>query len=210
MNESDFDPAEPEVIKESVWSFLEDLLRKEGGPLHHQDPKIWTHIDATTLQIIGGPDNICNFVMVDPKARFRYFQDHICLISDLSKTISLCTKHTAPEPYLPSYSLNPLLAPSPPGPVNPHHFTQSSSSSAAFHNLLLPPSPITVHTPLSPVTVPNPLMSVSPVPVSNTDSRADEIRKAVEEARANENAYFEENDKLFSSEETEKTNHGIG
>ena len=186
--------SESEVIKESVWTFLEDLLRNEGGPLHHQDPKIWTQIDSTTLEIIGGPDNIRQFVMFDKKNRFRNFHNYICLMNDLAKTINLCTRNSSSSPvflpiprveeqsYIPSLAINPLVVPSSPQLVkhNPLLVASSGASSSA-----------------------------------DMGSNNAGIRKAVEEARAKENALFVENDKAFDTiqpykEDTLRTNAGIG
>ena len=74
----------------------------------HTDYRIEEHIDTTTAKLIGGKDNIREFVMLDPKARFRAYKSHICLMQDLPKTIQLYTEIN-PKLFEPSKSQMEIL-----------------------------------------------------------------------------------------------------
>ena len=76
------------VIKESVWTFLHKLL-KDLGPIDQEDPRIWQNLDASATRVIGGKENIREFILSDPQERFKAFRSHLCLITDLARAISL-------------------------------------------------------------------------------------------------------------------------
>jgi len=83
-----------DVLKESFWTFLQDLLQ-ENGPMRSTDRRIEAHIDDQTARLIGGKENVSEFVMLDPKARFRAYKSHICLMKDLAETIQLYSNAAA-------------------------------------------------------------------------------------------------------------------
>lgn len=79
-----------EAIKESVLTYIYDLL-KNNGPQLCTGPMTWLRgLSSEAEKLIGGRDHLADFLNDDEAARFRVYKDkYICIVSDLPKAIRM-------------------------------------------------------------------------------------------------------------------------
>jgi len=78
-----------EAMRESVVTYIHDLL-KNNGPQLCTGPMSWLKLTPDVERLLGGRDNIVEFLLGDEQFRFsRYKNKYICLQNDLAKAIRM-------------------------------------------------------------------------------------------------------------------------
>ena len=90
------EPEEKEALRESILTYIHDLL-KNNGPQPCTGPMAWLRLAPDTERLLGGRQNIIEFLLGDEQLRFRTYKDkYICIQDDLAKAIRMSDAEQTP------------------------------------------------------------------------------------------------------------------
>ena len=78
------------TLSESMLTYIHEQL-KNNGP--------WLTLDPDSEKLMGGRENLTNFLIADEQGRFNVYKDkYVCIATDLSKAIQMYNAEQAAPP----------------------------------------------------------------------------------------------------------------